>query len=263
MAELVTLIDAHVHLRPTHNPAAVLDGAVRHFARASTRLGASRCEGVLLLAEAVGEHGFDRLAAGDGPVGRWRVQAAGDPLALRCQRDDESWLWLIRGRQVATRQGLEVLTLLSAAEIPDGLGIEETIERGLAQGALVTLPWGFGKWTGGRKKLMLDLVRAYAKRGVALGDSAARPVGLGESAVLGLGRRMGMPILPGTDPLPIPTHQGRAGQYGLWLAGELDHQSPSADLRRRLSTPASGDAIIGQRDGPMAAVLTQIRLRLQ
>lgn len=262
MPESVTLVDAHVHLRDVHEPGAVLDGAVAHFARSAMRLGARECEGVLMLAEAAGEHGFDRLAASERGIGRWRIEMGREPNAVRARRDDDQSLWIFNGRQVATREGLEVLTLLSGVEIEDGLGVRETIERGLEAGALVTLPWGFGKWTGGRKKLMAELVRAFAGRGVVLGDSAGRPAGLGEGAVFGLGRELGMAVLPGTDPLPIPGHRGRAGRYGLWFEGRLDPERPLTDLRGRVSGPMGADATIGRRDGLLRAVLTQVRLRV-
>jgi len=262
MPEAVTLIDTHVHLRPSHDPARVLDGALRHFERASMRLGAKDCLGVLMLSEAKGEHGYDRMASAQSPVGRWMVEQTEDPLVIRCRRDDENSILIVNGRQVATSRGLEVLTLASDVEIEDGLGIEETIERGLEAGALVTLPWGFGKWTGNRKAVMLGLVRRFGPAGVALGDSAGRPAGLGEGAIFGLARELGVPILPGTDPLPIPGHSKRAGRYGLWLEGMLDQRAFSADLRERLALPRGPDATIGWRDGLASAFLTQIRLRI-
>ena len=262
MPDVVTLIDAHVHLRQSHDPAAVLDGAVRHFERASTRLGAKSCEGVLMLTEAKGEHGFDRLASTESPIGRWRVESTADPHVVRCRHDDDRSLLIVNGRQTATRDGLEVLTLASAVEIDDGLGVEETIEQGLEAGALVTLPWGFGKWTGKRKARMLELVRRFGPKGIALGDSAARPAGLGDGAIFGLAREMGVPILPGTDPLPIPSHASRAGQYGLWLEGWLDPGTASEDLRHRLASPLPNDSAIGRRDGLVRAIVTQVRVRL-
>jgi len=98
---------------------------------------------------------------------------------------------------------------------------------------------------------------------VALGDSAGRPAGLGEGAVFGLARKMGVPILPGTDPLPIPGHLKRAGQYGLWFEGRLDPKALSADLREKLTSGLPADATIGRRDGVLTALVTQIRLRLR
>lgn len=263
MPEFVTLVDTHVHLRESHDPAAVFDGAVSHFARMSQRLGARSCEGVLMLAEARGEHGFDRLAATEKPIGDWLVEETGDPLVIRCRRDEGASLLIVNGRQIATKQGLEVLTLISSHEIPDGLGIEETIEDALASGALVTLPWGFGKWTGARRRLMLDLVGRFGPRGVAVGDSAGRPAGLGDGAVFTLARKMGVPVLPGTDPLPIPGHHRRAGRYGLWFEGGLDQQALAADLREKLTSGMPADATIGRRDGLLTALVTQIRLRLR
>ncbi len=262
MPESVTLVDTHVHLRPSHDPAGVLDGAMRHFARMGDRLGAASCEGVLMLAEASGEHAFDRLASSDAPVGRWCTERCPDPLVVRWRRDDDGSLLLVNGRQIATKEGLEVLTLISSCEIPDGLGIRETLEEALGSGALVTLPWGFGKWTGLRRRLMLELVGQFGPRGIALGDSAGRPAGLGDGAIFALARRLGVAILPGTDPLPIPGHRERAGQYGLWFEGRLDANAPSADLRSRLSSSMSRDATIGRRDGFLRSIATQFRLRL-
>lgn len=262
MPETVTLIDTHVHLRPIHDPARILDGALGHFERASMRLGADDCQGILMLSEAKGEHGYDRLASTKSPVGRWMIEQTDDPLVIRCRRDDESSILVVNGRQIATNQGLEVLTLASGIEIEDGLGMEETIERGLEAGALVTLPWGFGKWTGKRKAVMLGLVGRFGPVGIALGDSAGRPAGLGDGAIFGLAREMGIPILPGTDPLPIPMHSKRAGRYGLWLEGMLDQRALSADLRERLALTRGPDATIGWRDGLASAFFTQIRLRI-
>lgn len=262
MPDEATLIDAHVHLRNVHDPAAVLDGAVAHFDTLAARLGAKRGSRVLMLSESADEHGFERLAAADKPVGRWIFNETGEPTSLACERDDERSVLLIQGQQIATADGLEVLTLACGTRIDDGQPIRETLQQALSLESLVVLPWGFGKWTGKRKALMVELTREFGPMGALLGDSAARPAGFGDGPIFGLARELGIPVLPGTDPLPIASHEKRAGKYGMWLRGGLDSRTPAADLRERLSRPLPRDAVIGRRDGLVGSFITQLRLRL-
>lgn len=262
MPDHATIIDTHVHLRPVHDPAAVLDGAIEHTDRHLARLGARSGTCVLMLSESADEHGYERLGASDKPVGRWIFDHEGEPMSLLGTRDDDRAVLLVQGQQIATRDGLEVLTLACDTRLPDKEPIRDTLEQALTLNALVVLPWGFGKWTGQRKRLMLDLVSEFGPRGIALGDSAARPAGLSEGAIFRRARELGVPILPGTDPLPIASHQKRAGRYALWLEKRLDSRTPAADLRERLLEPLPGDSTIGRRDGVLGSVLAQIRLRL-
>jgi hypothetical protein len=262
MPEHATLIDAHVHLRNAQDPAAVLDGALNNFDTLATKLGAERGTCVLMLSESADEHGFERLAAAEKPIGRWIFESTGETTSLRCQRVDDRAIILIKGQQIATADGLEVLTLACSQRIDDGQPIRETLKQALDLDALVVLPWGFGKWTGKRKQLMLALVREFGPLGALLGDSAARPAGFGDGAIFGLANKLGIPILPGTDPLPIGSHETRAGKYGIWLQGGLNSRTPSADLRERLSRPLPRDAMIGRRDGIIGSIITQLRLRL-
>jgi len=262
MPEHATLIDAHVHLRNSHAPAAVLDGAIKHFDTHAARLGAKHGTGVLMLSESADEHGFDRLAAADKPIGRWIFNSTDEPTSLRCERDDGRAIMLIQGQQIATADGLEVLTLACNHRIDDGQPIRVALRQALDLDALVVMPWGFGKWTGKRKQLMLALTREFGPLGALLGDSAARPAGFGDGSIFGLAKELGIPILPGTDPLPIASHQKKAGQYGIWLQSGLDSRTPAADLRERLSKPLPKDATIGRRDGFIGSFITQLRLRL-
>jgi len=255
-----TLIDAHVHIRNTFDPAAVLDAALEHFSRHADRLGAPTCNGVLMLCESADEHAYERLASRGRPIGRWRFESSPDPGALTTERDDAQRLLLIQGQQIATADRLEVLTLANRERIDDGLPIAETLERALAMEAITVLPWGFGKWTGQRRAIMLDLIRDFASRGIAIGDSAGRPRGLPAGPVFREANRLGVPILPGTDPLPIASHERRAGKFGLALPGKLDRAAPVADLKDRLRT-ISGGVVIGRRDGPLGAIASQLRLR--
>jgi hypothetical protein len=98
-----------------------------------------------------------------------------------------------------------------------------------AEGGFAVLPWGFGKWTGRRGRVVADYLRG-ADRRVALGDNGGR-LGLAprprlfDDAV-----RAGRVVLPGSDPLPFASQTTNAGRYGCVLEGDLDAAAPARDL---------------------------------
>ncbi|MEM1071448.1 MAG: hypothetical protein AAGH71_01310 [Planctomycetota bacterium] len=262
--EAVTIVDGHVHLREAHHLPTTLNAVAAHAAHHAARLGAKEHAAAILLTEQTGEHAYDRIAAGEAELGPWEL-AESDGIILRLQQASSGGAILIApGRQWACVERLEVLTLLTRASadegLRDGMSIRDCIEAALATDALVTLPWGFGKWTGARRSLMLDLVRDCGDR-IALGDSAARPMGSADR-VLVAGAQAGLRVIPGTDPLPIPSHTARAGRYGYWVPG----LPPDTDVRRWLAESApTGDLdhrAVGRRDSLLVALATQVRLKL-
>lgn len=256
-ANEITLVDGHVHARPNHDASLLLSAAVANFDRLSGS--GIRVHGTLMLAESVGEESFARWAAHDRPLGRWRFAETDESETIRAERDDGRLLTIINGRQWTCDDRLEVLTLGSNIRLDDGMPFAECVEAGLESGAMVTLPWGFGKWTGDRRNKVLEAIDRFGTR-IVLGDSAARP-GRGRDTVLETGRLHEVPILPGTDPLPIASHVRRAGTYALRLAHSPPPNGRWNWLQSQIrSSPPVGETI-GTRDSVLGAVATQVRLR--
>ncbi|MEL6497045.1 MAG: hypothetical protein AAF937_07625 [Planctomycetota bacterium] len=253
----VTLVDGHVHLRSRFNVSEILSAAVENFDAIAART--ADVHAVLLLAEAVGEESFARLAAHDRPVGRWRFDESDERCVLDAERDDGRRLAIVNGRQWTCDNKLEVLTMGGDLRLRDGMPLEACIEAGLGEGALVVLPWGFGKWTGERRRRVIAAIDRFGSS-LVIGDSAARP---GRSdAVLEHARGGGLPVLPGTDPLPISPHRRRIGRYGLQLAGSPPRTGRRAWLESQIRSSQPGTRTIGSRDSLPAAIATQLRLRL-
>jgi hypothetical protein len=61
------------------------------------------------------------------------------------------------------------------------------------------------------------------------------------------GEERGIPVLPGSDPLPLPHHAGRIGSAGFVLTGPLDPDRPAATIRWTLSTLTGSPAPFGSR----------------
>lgn len=240
------LVDAHVHVHPGFAGDAFLDAAWENFRKAAVALGRAEVFlGCLLLAEMRDSRWFRQ--AWHGLDGAWSFERISEAESLVARRASGESLLVIAGRQIVTREGLEVLALAGDAEVPDGLPFGEALERVRASGALPVLPWGFGKWWGRRGKLVAG---ALAHRGSAvlfLGDNAGRPAAGGAPRLFQEAQARGVAVLPGSDPLPLPWHTGRAGSYGFVLEGGLSDDSPASDLRRRLRELQGSPRSFGRR----------------
>jgi hypothetical protein len=258
------LVDAHVHFHECFDAHRFLDAAARNIRRASLDLGlSSETRGVLMFADPRGMNSFKRLTecAPDAERTVWRFVSTSEKCSLIARRDS-SELVLVAGRQIATRERLEVLALGTTRSFPDGLGLMGTLRTVLEGRALAVVPWGFGKWWGRRGRLVQAVIQSPEYREIFLADNGGRPrVGL-RSRLLRLAKRIGINILPGTDPLPFLSEECRTGSFGFVLAQELDMNRPTSALKRGLMGLDSQPRVFGRRSSQLAFVRNQARLIL-
>ena len=257
-------IDAHAHLRRSFEVPTALDHAAAHFRRA---LGARRpvggeeaLLGALLLAETPECHPFFELA-GRKSFGVWELAVTGEGISLLARGPEGAMLLLVAGRQVATRERLEVLALGCRTDLEEGAPVNETLEAVRRAGGLSVLPWGFGKWWGKRGRIVRRLLDEAWPGELFLGDNGNRPRAAPRPALFGEAEARGLSVLPGSDPLPLASHVRRLGSYGLVLPTKLDFATPAERLKsllRRSSLPGSWT---GRREGPIRFVSDQLRIR--
>jgi hypothetical protein len=232
------LIDTHVHFHSCFDRDAFLDAAARNFARGAAELGiAGPVTGCLMLAETAEARWFLRWQRQEDGVkhGAWDFEPTPEPAALIARRrSDGERLLVIAGRQVRSREGLEVLGLATVEEFPDGLPFNDALARVRWSGALPVLPWGFGKWWFYRGALVERVVCRKERPGLCLGDNAGRLELAGRPRLFHEAEARGIPVLPGSDPLPLPAQGDRAGSYGFLLQEGFDERRPAESLRRAL-----------------------------
>ncbi|MGH7571991.1 MAG: hypothetical protein ACREMK_09145 [Gemmatimonadota bacterium] len=251
-------IDAHAHLRRCFDLASSLDHAAANFSRASV----SPPLGVLLLAETAGCLRFEDLVAlSRDPWGDWVFEHTREPGSLVARHRSGTLLLLIAGRQIVTRERLEVLSLASPARIEDGLPIDEVIGTAREAGAIVVLPWGFGKWWGRRGEIVRRIVDEARPGKLFLGDNRNRPQLAPGPALFREAEARGIGVLPGSDPLPFPAHVRNLGRYGFLLPAELERKTPAEELKRILRQARPSPSPIGRRVNPLRFLGDQIRLR--
>jgi hypothetical protein len=262
----MVLVDGHVHMHECFNVAGVFDAAAANFAAAARRLGSARgYDAVLCLVESENEHFLDDVRTRRsgrvwrGQRGFWELEPSSEPetLAVRC---GDMCLKVIAGRQLVTRERLEVLALGTTAPLNEGEPMEATLAAVRAAGAAAVLPWGVGKWLGGRGAVVARILADPAWNDVFLGDNGNR-LELGpDPAQFAAARRAGRCVLPGSDPLPLPGEEARVGAYGFAVDVALDPLRPAAALLAVLRSGAPF-AAFGRRERLTRFVGNQLALR--
>lgn len=257
------LIDAHVHLQRRVAPAALLEAAHANLARARAGLGLNAdALGCLVFTDAAGEDAFGALLSSLAPSSGWRIARTGEDHSLLALKGLELRLLLIGGRQVRTREGLEVLAVGTRAAIADGEPLNVTLSAVRRFGAFPILPWGFGKWWGQRGRLMARIAHAAEPGTLALGDNAGRPRAAPRPYPFRQALKRGLPVLPGSDPLPLGGHTARAGSFGFVLNGPFERAQPARAICRRLATLGHQPRVFGARAALGRVALDQLALRV-
>jgi hypothetical protein len=235
------IIDAHVHLHNARDAAEALRIAASRLAKVDGQTG------VIMLAERQGFEVLDEIKP--------QLVATAEPEAF--WHDESRKLLILAGRQVISAEKLEILALATTARLADGAPAEEIVAQLDALDAIVVLPWGVGKWLGKRGALV-DLLIAAAKPGrLFLGDNGGRP-SLWPVRQFG----SGLPVLSGSDPLPLPGWPQGIGSLTSVIEAGLSPDTPAASLKAILRDPATHIGRGGSLAGPIQFVTDQTRLRL-
>lgn len=228
---MTVIADTHVHLYPFYDPNALINGAFHRLAR----LAPSADFLALCLTERSDCHAFRELP-GD------RVE------------DDAMRLgggWIFSGRQIVTRERIEVLALTTDVDTPDGLELGDTLLRVRNAGGIPVLGWAPGKWFFKRGKLLRALIETASAGEIALGDTSLRPTLWPEPALMRLGRKRGLKVLAGSDPLPFPGEEKYAGTYAISAQAAFNPARPVTSLRAILRDPDVAVELVGTRGGPL------------
>lgn len=261
------MVDAHVHLYGSYDLADSFDHARANFDRAvSKRRLPSDTVGVLLLVEMSYEHRFAELAAiarSGTPIGRWTFQPTEEAMSLVVRDDAGRTMVLIAGRQIVTRERLEVLAIGTTATFPDQLNLDAAMEAAFSSRALVALPFAVGKWTGARGRLIREAIERHRSRGLVLGDNGNRLKGWPAPGVFARAWADGIPVLPGSDPLPLPGQLQRIASYGLVLDAVWRPHAPARPILDALAALDEPPRTFGSLTGPVAFFGAQTRMQLR
>jgi hypothetical protein len=255
------LVDAHVHGHACYEPGAFFDHAAANFEAAAGHRG--EAAGCLMLTESAGARFFDALlerAGSAGPDG-WSVGLTGEAESLLVSRSSRPTLFVVCGRQVVTRERLEVLALGTQADFVDGLPISEALGLVSAAGAIPVIPWGLGKWWAARGRCVAELLERPGVPRFFLGDNGGRPRIAPAPRLFRRAAERGIAVLPGSDPLPFPGQVGKVAGYGFVLSGEFASERPAASVKRMLAGLTQSPAPFGRRESVAGFVRAQLGMQ--
>ena len=266
------LVDAHVHIHDCFRLQTFLEAAYLNFKTHAGRFGCGEhFSGILLLAETSKDSRFQHLLhctegndmLGDHPTGNWKVFRTSEDESLIIRSDDNQELFLIAGRQVVTAEGLEILALATTAAYTDGIPIKELLEFVQERTAIPVIPWGVGKWTGRRGKIVSTLIQAEVGKFFCLGDNSGRPFFWKRPFLFKIAESLNIPILPGSDPLPFRSEQKRGGSFGFSVDTTIDPTRPAESLRVLLSNGKFEIRSFGRLEMPHRFCFNQVRMQLR
>jgi hypothetical protein len=265
----IVAADGHMHVYPAYDIKAVFRNLIQNLDRLAGAAGCAKAGTngneiikLAFLTESREHDFFSRLQDKDKSiVGHGLAITSGpDPLCVTVGFQEVGRVCLVAGRQIVTRERLEILGLAMRAKIPDGLPAREAIQRVVEAGGIPVLAWSPGKWLFARGRLVRDLIASDQGRVLRLGDTTLRPMLWPEPRPMRLARERGLTIIPGSDPLPFAGEERYAGTYGFIYRGAFDAERPVASIRQILTGPGAITPA-GERCSPWAIVWRLKHLR--
>jgi len=262
------LIDTHAHLYNCYDHQVYFDATLANFNQARTRLGLPRGEeastpGCLLLAEPGEINMFQSLLAQrELEGGRWRFIQCADGLSVIAQHHGRDALLFIKGRQIRTRERLEILSLCCDADIPEDITTIDALNRAIDHDSLPVLPIGAGKWLGSRGRFVDEIMASPLGEKIWLGDNAGRLAAAPTPRQFIQARQQGRWVLPGSGTVAFRSQTPRIGRYGICLDIEVDRDSPAASIKQGVRAGGEHPVVFGRPDGLINYVRCQTLMQI-
>ena len=245
------IADTHFHLYERYD----IDRALRSLQQNLLKLAAPSATGqktqlVACLTERRDCDFFERFFQAPFSMDGLEMRPGDDGLSLILQ--GEPGLTLFAGSQIVTAERLEVLALVCRERFRDGLPAADTLAAIQAAGGVAVLPWSPGKWLGRRGERVRELLESHAPATLSVGDTAMRPRGTPEPALITLARKRGHACVAGSDPLPVAGEEAVMGRYAShWSTQEAEQPLGAEAMKALLRSPEN--AAVGQRNDLLKA----------
>lgn len=252
------VVDFHGHLYPSYDLNLLFESLIRNSRK---RYPETTGIHVMFLAEREGQDWFEKtqkqgehvLACG------WNCKPLSDGITLELEKNG-SGVFLVSGRQIISKERLEVLSLGYDCRIVDGVPIDDIIDQILQGGGIPVLPWAPGKWLFERGDIVQRVLDERGKSIIYVGDTCMRPSLYSGGKVFAKSREDGFTHLPGSDPLISSGEEVLAGKYSTCI--EIEGVVPGEEIKAYLN---NGKSFQYQPSGSSfySAILRTIRLKIK
>ncbi len=210
-----TLIDPHCHYHSCFPIGDYWDCAWDNFYRASVKSAQEPGEPILCLTDMSGTDWFGKIQQQSlsSLTSHWQVHSTNESEHFRIMNEGRT-MHVIASRQVNSAEGLEVLIVGLRDDPTAQLPLKEYITR-YHKDYLIILPWGLGKWLGKRGACIDQLFEIADSKRFVLGDNGGRPSIWSNVPAFSKAKSKKLPILAGSDPLPLKNQLNRVAAYGI------------------------------------------------
>lgn len=190
----------------------------------------------------------------------WQYEAVElEPYSFWLKKQDKTML-VITGTQINTAEGLEVLVIGNKGDATHGMPITAALEQ-QRDGLLNIVPWAVGKWLSKRGNILTQLLENMDKHQFVLGDNGGRPWPWKKIKQLEYARAHKIPILCGSDPLPLHKHYLKSGSYGNLIETNLDLEKPWTSILQAINEQPQLKEF-GHLSSISSFIINQLKLRL-
>ena len=212
-----TILDTHLHLYPCFD----LPKAFDRFLDNTGKYGPQATR-VACLAERFDCQYYESITNKEITLDGFKL-AISDENETRLIRDkDNMSLTLLPGRQIISREKIEVLALGCPQLIDDGQPVLDVIYQIIQLGHVPVLPWSPGKWFGARGAIIKDLINELKAGDFMIGDTPLRPYGWATPRLMKDAQKKGFSVVAGSDPLPFSGEEAWPGAYCTIAQSEND-----------------------------------------
>jgi hypothetical protein len=239
------IVDTHVHLYPCYDLRIAM---VNLFGNLSGFGGDA--QKAAFLAERYDCDYFNRIKNNGQQIlgNKFKVEVAGEENALVISADDGDQLYLYAGRQIVSRERIEILALATDFVTTAEWDARKVVEHVIEKGGIPVISWAPGKWFFKRKKVVQDLIDQFNPGEILIGDTTLRPHIWKEPDLMYSASQKGFSIVAGSDPLPFEGEEKYLGCFGSLIEGEISDNEPVSSIRSILKTPGKTFNRVGRRN---------------
>lgn len=265
MGKTTLAIDGHVHLYPVYDLKNAVDYGVRNLKDQSKKISSSIIP-VWLLVERSDANFFDRIDQSPDQFKNDGVKfkRGNDAATIVVEKDNRVILYIFAGRQLVTKEGLEVLSLISNLNIPDRQqSIDDVIQAVKDSEGIPALNWAPGKWFFNRGKVIARQIQEKSTNEIFIGETTLRNTLWPEPKLVKKARKKGFPVIAGSDPLPFKGEEKCIGSFGFTIEGDFDLAKPARSLRDMMNSNRDSIKIIGHRNNVFKFASRQYKIMME
>ncbi|MEN8222895.1 MAG: hypothetical protein ABFR36_06510 [Acidobacteriota bacterium] len=261
------LIDGHVHLYENFNPDSFFDSILSNFKKFSKMDEHDFSESIkmIFLTEAKENDFFTRIAENSIPLKNIDIHAekTNEDGSILLMQNGSELFYIIKGRQIITKENIEILSVGPGTKIPDGLPASEVLDRLKEREEIAIMAWGVGKWLFKRGKVVKQILDTLEYPLLIIGDNSARPPIWLKPLIYRKGEKLGIPVVSGSDPLPLKGEDSKAGSYFFRLKGSFDPNKPLDSVKTIIKSDIKDIKLMGKRDSLFGFLKRQSKIMLK